>query len=172
MTAAVDVLLKDCARCGRQIPRRNYAPAKYQGLKYCSTQCVHDSQRLPTRQCETCGHDIPRNSASNAAYAMRRYCSYTCRQPPTRRPRTPHTDASRTTLWMNRGLCTDEDPEQFFPEGQAEGRRYGEAEAVRICLACPVRGECLAYALDNRIEFGVWGGLTETERTAMKGAPA
>src|SRR5205807_3175113 len=37
----------------------------------------------------------------------------------------------------------------------------------RICRSCPVRYECLADALDNRIEFGVWGGMTERERRAL-----
>ena len=39
--------------------------------------------------------------------------------------------------------------------------------AKRICRSCPVRYECLADALDNRIEFGVWGGMTERERRAL-----
>ena len=36
-----------------------------------------------------------------------------------------------------------------------------------MCGGCPVRTECLADALDNRVEFGVWGGLTERERRAL-----
>ena len=36
-----------------------------------------------------------------------------------------------------------------------------------MCRGCPVRTECLADALDNRVEFGVWGGLTERERRAL-----
>jgi WhiB family redox-sensing transcriptional regulator len=36
-----------------------------------------------------------------------------------------------------------------------------------ICRGCVVRTECLADALDNRIEFGVWGGMTERERRAL-----
>ena len=36
-----------------------------------------------------------------------------------------------------------------------------------VCVACPVRTECLAEALDGRIEFGVWGGMTERERRAL-----
>ena len=36
-----------------------------------------------------------------------------------------------------------------------------------FCRACPVRTECLAHALDERIEFGVWGGATERERRAL-----
>lgn len=39
--------------------------------------------------------------------------------------------------------------------------------AKRICRGCPVQRECLAEALDNRIEFGVWGGMTERERRAL-----
>jgi WhiB family redox-sensing transcriptional regulator len=40
-------------------------------------------------------------------------------------------------------------------------------KAKVICQACPVRTECLAEALDNRMEWGVWGGLTERERRAI-----
>lgn len=36
-----------------------------------------------------------------------------------------------------------------------------------MCFGCPVRTECLAEALDHRIEFGVWGGMTERERRAL-----
>lgn len=42
-----------------------------------------------------------------------------------------------------------------------------QREARRFCRTCPVRTECLAYALDERIEFGVWGGATERERRAL-----
>lgn len=63
--------------------------------------------------------------------------------------------------WRVRASCRDEDPDQLFVRG-AEQRK------VRImCLNCPVRTECLAEALDNRIEFGVWGGMTERERRAL-----
>lgn len=63
--------------------------------------------------------------------------------------------------WRVRASCRDEDPDQLFVRG-AEQRK------VRIvCLSCPVRTECLAEALDNRIEFGVWGGMTERERRAL-----
>jgi WhiB family transcriptional regulator, redox-sensing transcriptional regulator len=36
-----------------------------------------------------------------------------------------------------------------------------------ICRGCRIRTECLADALDSRIEFGVWGGMTERERRAL-----
>lgn len=46
----------------------------------------------------------------------------------------------------------------LFPEA-AEQKR-----ARAVCSGCPVKYECLAEALDNRIEWGVWGGMTERER--------
>jgi WhiB family redox-sensing transcriptional regulator len=36
-----------------------------------------------------------------------------------------------------------------------------------VCTGCPVRMECLAEALDHRIEWGVWGGMTERERRLL-----
>ena len=53
------------------------------------------------------------------------------------------------------------DPDALFVQGAAQNR------AKAVCLGCPVRTECLADALDNRIEFGVWGGMTERERRAL-----
>ncbi|WP_156755009.1 WhiB family transcriptional regulator [Actinokineospora pegani] len=63
--------------------------------------------------------------------------------------------------WRVRATCRDEDPDGLFVRG-AEQRK-----AKLVCIACPVRTECLAEALDNRIEFGVWGGMTERERRAL-----
>ncbi|TCP56885.1 transcription factor WhiB [Tamaricihabitans halophyticus] len=63
--------------------------------------------------------------------------------------------------WRVKAACRDEDPEQLFVRG-AEQRK-----AKVVCVSCPVRTECLAEALDNRIEFGVWGGMTERERRAV-----
>ncbi|GAA1265134.1 WhiB family transcriptional regulator [Saccharothrix xinjiangensis] len=63
--------------------------------------------------------------------------------------------------WRIKASCRDEEPDQLFVRG-AEQRK-----AKVVCLGCPVRTECLAEALDNRIEFGVWGGMTERERRAL-----
>ncbi|MGY4718758.1 WhiB family transcriptional regulator [Naumannella cuiyingiana] len=43
-----------------------------------------------------------------------------------------------------------------------EGAR--QRDARQVCAGCDVRRECLAEALDNRIEWGIWGGMTERER--------
>lgn len=63
--------------------------------------------------------------------------------------------------WAVRGSCRNTDPDALFVQGAAQNR------AKAVCLGCPVRTECLADALDHRIEFGVWGGMTERERRAL-----
>ncbi|TDQ04790.1 WhiB family transcriptional regulator [Labedaea rhizosphaerae] len=70
-------------------------------------------------------------------------------------------ETDQSADWRVRASCRDEDPDGLFVRG-AEQRK-----AKLVCLACPVRTECLAEALDNRIEFGVWGGMTERERRAL-----
>ena len=66
-----------------------------------------------------------------------------------------------TTDWTARAACHNTDPDALFVQGAAQNR------AKAICMGCQVRTECLADALDNRIEFGVWGGMTERERRAL-----
>ncbi|GAA3977043.1 WhiB family transcriptional regulator [Thermobifida alba] len=66
-----------------------------------------------------------------------------------------------STDWASRAACREIDPDSLFVQGAAQNR------AKLICRGCPVRTECLADALDNRIEFGVWGGMTERERRAL-----
>jgi WhiB family redox-sensing transcriptional regulator len=63
--------------------------------------------------------------------------------------------------WTALGACTDQDPDDLFVTGAAQNR------AKQVCMGCPVRTECLSDALDNQVEFGVWGGMTERERRAL-----
>ncbi|MFE3560180.1 WhiB family transcriptional regulator [Streptomyces sp. NPDC059193] len=63
--------------------------------------------------------------------------------------------------WGVRAACRTGDPEELFVEGSAQNR------AKAVCSGCPVRTECLAHALDLRIEHGVWGGMTDRERRAL-----
>jgi WhiB family transcriptional regulator, redox-sensing transcriptional regulator len=63
--------------------------------------------------------------------------------------------------WTARAACRTSDPDAMFVQGAAQNR------AKAVCLGCPVRTECLADALDNATEFGVWGGMTERERRAL-----
>jgi WhiB family redox-sensing transcriptional regulator len=66
-----------------------------------------------------------------------------------------------TEGWPSLGACRQGDPDALFVQGAAQNR------AKQVCMGCPVRVECLADALDNRVEFGVWGGMTERERRAL-----
>jgi WhiB family redox-sensing transcriptional regulator len=66
---------------------------------------------------------------------------------------------SDDTTWMLRGKCRGMSPSVFFPTDGA-----GFEAARQICLECPVRAECLEYALVNRIDQGAWGGTSERER--------
>jgi WhiB family redox-sensing transcriptional regulator len=61
--------------------------------------------------------------------------------------------------WMTEGLCRDLAPGVFFP---SDG--VGVDRARRICNDCPVKAPCLEYALENRIDHGVWGATSERER--------
>jgi WhiB family redox-sensing transcriptional regulator len=63
--------------------------------------------------------------------------------------------------WTASAACRTSDPDAMFVQGAAQNR------AKVVCLGCPVRTECLADALDNATEFGVWGGMTERERRAL-----
>jgi WhiB family transcriptional regulator, redox-sensing transcriptional regulator len=61
------------------------------------------------------------------------------------------------TSWTFQAQCRGR-TDDMFPEPREQKR------ARRICFGCPVQAECLAEALDNQIEWGVWGGKTERER--------
>lgn len=63
--------------------------------------------------------------------------------------------------WNTKAACRGTDPDDLFVQGAAQNR------AKAVCGGCPVRAECLADALDSRVEFGVWGGMTERERRAL-----
>lgn len=62
--------------------------------------------------------------------------------------------------WPLRAKCRGMN-DALFPEGK------DQKKAKVICMGCPVRAQCLAEALDNRIEWGVWGGMTERERRQL-----
>ena len=63
--------------------------------------------------------------------------------------------------WTAQASCRSSDPDQLFVRGAAQN------SAKQVCMGCRVRTECLSDALDNRVEFGVWGGMTERERRAL-----
>ncbi|MFD1835140.1 WhiB family transcriptional regulator [Brachybacterium rhamnosum] len=71
------------------------------------------------------------------------------------------TGAGDDQSWAARGACAGMDPDEFFVQGTEQN------QIKTACGSCPVRTQCLADALDNRIDFGVWGGMTERERRRL-----
>jgi len=65
--------------------------------------------------------------------------------------------------WRAEANCSGFDPDLWFAPGALEHK-----EAKRICRACPVRRECLSYALETPVDHGVWGGMTERERRSFR----
>jgi WhiB family redox-sensing transcriptional regulator len=63
--------------------------------------------------------------------------------------------------WVAKALCIARDPDELFVRGAAQRR------AVAICRHCPVVQECAADALDNQVEYGIWGGMTERQRRTL-----
>ena len=69
--------------------------------------------------------------------------------------------AEARIAWVSSARCRATDPDQLFVRGAAQRK------AAVICRHCPVTDECAAEALDNQMEFGVWGGMTERQRRAL-----
>ncbi|MFD4904172.1 WhiB family transcriptional regulator [Kitasatospora purpeofusca] len=70
--------------------------------------------------------------------------------------------------WRHRAVCRDEDPELFFPIGNTGPALLRIEEARAVCRRCPVMEQCLQWALTTGEDVGVWGGMSEDERRAMK----
>lgn len=87
--------------------------------------------------------------------------------------RTGHGRKSATPArnWRTAAACQTEDPEIFFPIGHSPQAIAQEAEAKKVCRRCPVIERCLQWALETGQEAGVWGGLAEDDRRALKRKP-
>ena len=70
--------------------------------------------------------------------------------------------------WRHHAACRDEDPELFFPIGNTGPALVQIDEAKRVCQRCAVMESCLQWALESGQDSGVWGGLGEDERRALK----
>jgi WhiB family redox-sensing transcriptional regulator len=64
--------------------------------------------------------------------------------------------------WTDLAKCKNMDKSVFFPNTYG-----GVKRAKAICATCPVSAECLQYATDNDLTYGVWGGLGEGDRERL-----
>jgi WhiB family redox-sensing transcriptional regulator len=65
--------------------------------------------------------------------------------------------------WMADASCRGANATAFFPSDGS-----GVEAVQRVCAQCPVRLDCLEYALTNRLDYGVWGGTSERERQRIR----
>lgn len=68
----------------------------------------------------------------------------------------------------DKAACLGEDPELFFPIGNTGPAILQIEEAKKVCQRCDVREQCLQWALESSKDHGVWGGMSEDERRALK----
>jgi len=70
--------------------------------------------------------------------------------------------------WRHIAACREVDPELFFPIGNSGPALLQIEEAKQVCRRCPAIDECLRWAIDTGQDAGVWGGMSEDERRALK----
>lgn len=76
-----------------------------------------------------------------------------------------------TLAWQLKSACRGVNTNLFYLDDNMRGPEKAErvAAAKRICAGCPVKTECLDYAMTNKEIYGVWGGTSEEERARMRG---
>lgn len=65
--------------------------------------------------------------------------------------------------WRDAALCAQVDLDLWFPDTGGSTR-----DAKRVCFQCPVRLQCLEYAVERKEPWGVWGGLSQRERRHLR----
>jgi WhiB family redox-sensing transcriptional regulator len=81
---------------------------------------------------------------------------------------TPTTAWPASASWASQAACLDSDPELFFPIGPSGPALQQVTQAKAICARCPVRCDCLQFALATQQVHGVWGGTSEEERQLLR----
>jgi len=73
-------------------------------------------------------------------------------------------------VWQSQGACKDMDTGLFFYEDNERGPdKEARIEAAKaICAGCPVKVDCLEFALQIKEDYGIWGGLTPEERYTIR----
>jgi len=70
--------------------------------------------------------------------------------------------------WQSQAACLDSDPDLFFPISSSGPALQQIAQAKALCASCPVRRECLRFALATNQVHGVWGGTSEEKRQQLR----
>ena len=70
--------------------------------------------------------------------------------------------------WRRDAICRDTDPDLFFPVGTTGNALVQIDRAKEVCDQCPVKVDCLDYALETNQDSGIWGGTSEEERRILR----
>jgi WhiB family redox-sensing transcriptional regulator len=70
--------------------------------------------------------------------------------------------------WRKHALCRDTDPDLFFPVGTTGQALIQIDRAKQVCNQCPVKTDCLDFALETNQDSGIWGGTSEEERRKLR----
>ena len=70
--------------------------------------------------------------------------------------------------WRRQAICRDTDPALFFPVGTTGYALVQIDRAKQVCGECPVKVDCLDYALETNQDAGIWGGTSEEERRGLR----
>ena len=81
-----------------------------------------------------------------------------------------HPFASDVANWRDAAACRHADPDLFFPVGTTGDAVEDTTAAIALCRRCPVREECLEFAMVTNQRDGVWGATSEEDRRRMRSA--
>jgi len=70
--------------------------------------------------------------------------------------------------WRQHAICRDTDPDLFFPIGTTGQALVQIDRAREVCNQCPVKVDCLEFALETNQDSGIWGGASEEERRMIR----
>jgi WhiB family redox-sensing transcriptional regulator len=72
--------------------------------------------------------------------------------------------------WRDDAACRNTNPDLFFPVGSTGEAVEETTAAIALCRRCPVREECLEFAMVTNQRDGIWGGMSEEDRRRMRSA--
>ena len=72
--------------------------------------------------------------------------------------------------WRNDAACRNSDTDLFFPVGMTSDAVEETRAAVALCRRCPVREQCLEFAMVTNQRDGIWGATSEEDRRHMRSA--
>lgn len=71
--------------------------------------------------------------------------------------------------WRSAAACSDSNNTSlFFPVGVTGAAEIQIRQAKAVCVECPVKAECLDFAITTNQEYGIWGGTSEEERRVLR----